>query len=170
MKNFPQNNAKLRERKNIYGWGNQVIVFGDPIKYQNYAYQILQRMQLALDISYRTFQRLVAKDSTLYMSEGHWFISLYNDFGDSQEIEFFATMSLEMTEGCPMGCNGHGECVLGRCKCESGYGGDDCSQGKKTLFANFIWILNQYGYDDKSIVFHGSKCIVTRFLIWSVIC
>ena len=111
------------------------------MKYQNYAYQILKRMQLALDISYCTFQRLVAKDSTLYMSEGHWFISLYNDFGDSQEIEFFATMSLEMTEGCPMGCNGHGECVLGRCKCESGYGGDDCSQGKKTLFANFIWIL-----------------------------
>ena len=64
------------------------------------------------------------------MSEGHWFISLYNDFGDSQEVEFFAAMSLEMTEGCPMGCNGHGECVLGRCKCESGYGGDDCSQGK----------------------------------------
>ena len=105
-------------------------------------YQILKRMQLALNISHRTFQRLVAKDSTLYMSEGHWFISLYNDFGDSQEIEFFATMSLEMTEGCPMGCNGHGECVLGRCKCESGYGGDDCSQGKKTSVVHFIWILN----------------------------
>ena len=68
------------------------------------------------------------------MSEGHWFISLYNDFGDSQEVEFFAAMSLEMTEGCPMGCNGHGECVLGRCKCESGYGGDDCSQGKTKSF------------------------------------
>ena len=64
------------------------------------------------------------------MSEGHWFISLYNDFGDSQEIEFFAALSLEMTEGCPMGCNGHGECVLGRCNCQSGYGGEDCSQGK----------------------------------------
>ena len=63
------------------------------------------------------------------MSGGHWYISLYNDFRDSQEIEFFAAMSLEMTEGCPMGCNGHGECVLGRCKCESGYGGEDCSQG-----------------------------------------
>ena len=102
----------------------------------------MKRMQLALIISYRTFQRLVAKDSTLYMSEGHWFISLYNDFGDSQEIEFFATMSLEMTEGCPMGCNGHGECVLGRCKCESGYGGDDCSQGKKTSVVHFTWELN----------------------------
>ena len=80
------------------------------------------------------------------MSEGHWFISLYNDFGDSQEVEFFAAMSLEMTEGCPMGCNGHGECVLGRCKCESGYGGDDCSQGKTRkisyLFERLVvWLI-----------------------------
>ena len=84
------------------------------------------------------------------MSEGHWFISLYNDFGDSQEVEFFAAMSLEMTEGCPMGCNGHGECVLGRCKCESGYGGDDCSQGKTKSFHfyfedyHLIWQLNNF--------------------------
>ena len=115
---------------------------------------------IGINISYRTFQRLVAKDSTLYMSEGHWFISLYNDFGDSQEIEFFATMSLEMTEGCPMGCNGHGECVLGRCKCESGYGGDDCSQGKKTSVVHFIWILN---YNEKLIILYGRKCTVIRF-------
>ena len=120
---------------------------------------LLKMMQLALNVSYRSFQRLVAKDSTLYMSEGHWFISLYNDFGDSQEIEFFATMSLEMTEGCPMGCNGHGECVLGRCKCESGYGGDDCSQGKKTLFVNYFWIPN----DEKCIILNGRKCTVIRF-------
>ena len=132
------------------------------MKYQISVFIIskMKRMQLALNISYRTFQRLVAKDSTLYMSEGHWFISLYNDFGDSQEIEFFATMSLEMTEGCPMGCNGHGECVLGRCKCESGYGGDDCSQGKKTSVAHFIWILNQYGYNKKLTKLYGRKCTV----------
>ena len=89
---------------------------------------------------------MVARDTSLYMSEGHWFISLYNDFGDSQEVEFFAAMSLEMTEGCPMGCNGHGECVLGRCKCESGYGGDDCSQGKTRkisyLFERLVvWLI-----------------------------
>ena len=64
------------------------------------------------------------------MREGHWFVSLYNDFGDAQTVDFVAALSLEMTEGCPNGCNGHGECVLGRCQCESGYGGEDCSEGK----------------------------------------
>lgn len=56
-------------------------------------------------------------------------MSLYNDFGDAQAVDLVAALSLEMTEGCPNGCNGHGECVLGRCQCETGYGGEDCSQG-----------------------------------------
>ena len=91
------------------------------------------------------------------MSEGHWFISLYNDFGDSQEVEFFAAMSLEMTEGCPMGCNGHGECVLGRCKCESGYGGDDCSQGKTNIF-----YFESYCYSFRDLVRLWSCCILSQ--------
>ena len=32
MSNFPQNNAKLRE-KIYYRWENQAIFFGDPRKY-----------------------------------------------------------------------------------------------------------------------------------------
>ena len=76
------------------------------------------------------FQRTVEKRLALFMREGHWFVSLYNDFGDAQTVDFVAALSLEMTEGCPNGCNGHGECVLGRCQCESGYGGEDCSEGK----------------------------------------
>ena len=75
-------------------------------------------------------QRTVEKRLALFMREGHWFVSLYNDFGDAQTVDFVAALSLEMTEGCPNGCNGHGECVLGRCQCESGYGGEDCSEGK----------------------------------------
>ena len=62
------------------------------------------------------------------MAEGHWFVSMYNDFGDAQKVEFLASPSVELTEGCPNGCNGKGECVLGRCQCQTGYGGDDCSQ------------------------------------------
>ena len=71
------------------------------------------------------------------MREGHWFVSLYNDFGDAQTVDVVAALSLEMTEGCPNGCNGHGECVLGRCQCESGYGGEDCSQGKEYSDSEF---------------------------------
>ena len=74
------------------------------------------------------------KRLSLFLREGHWFVSLYNDFGDVQTVDMVAALALEMTEGCPNGCNGHGECVLGRCKCESGYGGDDCSQGKTKSF------------------------------------
>ena len=33
------------------------------------------------------------------MREGHWFVSLYNDFGDAQTVDFVAALSLEMTEG-----------------------------------------------------------------------
>ena len=72
------------------------------------------------------------------MREGHWFVSLYNDFGDAQNVDFVAALSLEMTEGCPNGCNGHGECVLGRCQCHSGYGGDDCSEGNVLGFLIII--------------------------------
>ena len=84
-------------------------------------------------------QRTVEKRLALFMREGHWFVSLYNDFGDAQTVDFVAALSLEMTEGCPNGCNGHGECVLGRCQCESGYGGEDCSEGKIIrFFENFV--------------------------------
>ena len=78
------------------------------------------------------FQRTVEKRLSLFLREGHWFVSLYNDFGDAQSVDMVAALALEMTEGCPNGCNGHGECVLGRCQCESGYGGEDCSQGTVT--------------------------------------
>ena len=74
------------------------------------------------------------KRLSLFLREGHWFISLYNDFGDVQTVDMVAALALEMTEGCPNGCNGHGECVLGRCQCESGYGGEDCSQGNPKIF------------------------------------
>jgi hypothetical protein len=88
---------------------------------------------LYLFIYLLAFQRSVEKKLSLYLNDGHWFVSLYNDFGDAQAVELLTSQSVEMTEGCPNGCHGHGECVLGRCQCQSGYGGDDCSQGNSAL-------------------------------------
>lgn len=64
------------------------------------------------------------------MEPGHWFISLYNDDGDEQEITFYAAVADDMTQNCPNGCSGNGQCLLGHCQCNPGFGGDDCSESK----------------------------------------
>ncbi|XP_059482465.1 teneurin-m isoform X2 [Neocloeon triangulifer] len=69
----------------------------------------------------------VKKEVTHYMEQGHWFLSLYNDDGDPQDISFIAAVAEDMTESCPNGCSGKGECLLGHCKCNPGFGGEDCS-------------------------------------------
>ena len=78
------------------------------------------------------------KEVSLYLSDGHWFVSFYNDFGEAQQIGIRATADGRAMghglEGCPRGCSGpaNGQCVLGRCQCKPGFGGEDCSEGKST--------------------------------------
>ena len=64
------------------------------------------------------------------MEEGHWFVSIYNDDGAAHDVEMMPKSSKELTEGCSNGCNGHGDCVLGKCQCHPGYDGEHCSQSK----------------------------------------
>ncbi|KAL5290836.1 TENM2.2 family protein [Megaselia abdita] len=70
----------------------------------------------------------ISREVTRYMESGHWFVSLYNDDGESQEITFYAAIAEDMTQNCPNGCSGNGQCLLGHCQCNSGFGGDDCSE------------------------------------------
>lgn len=70
------------------------------------------------------------KEVTHYMEQGHWFLSLYNDDGDPQEVAFIAVVADDMTHNCPNGCSGKGECLMGHCQCNPGFGGDDCSESK----------------------------------------
>ena len=90
---------------------------------------------LSIFLSFYSLQRSVDKSLPLFLDEGHWFVSLYNDYGDGQKVGFLLVDSpRERSEGCPRGCNSPigGECVLGRCNCKPGYGGEDCSsQGKR---------------------------------------
>jgi hypothetical protein len=92
-----------------------------------------ERSSSSVCTTFSSFQRSVDKDLPIFMTEGHWFVSFYNDYGDSQSLELTVSPSRELTEGCPRGCNGKGMCVLGRCKCEAGFGGDDCSDGKEGI-------------------------------------
>ncbi|RZF37225.1 hypothetical protein LSTR_LSTR014116 [Laodelphax striatellus] len=70
----------------------------------------------------------VKKEVTHYLEPGHWFLSLYNDDGDPQQITFVAAVSQDMTHNCPSGCSGKGACLMGHCQCNPGFGGDDCSE------------------------------------------
>ncbi|XP_036326502.1 teneurin-m isoform X1 [Rhagoletis pomonella] len=70
----------------------------------------------------------ITREVTRYMEPGHWFVSLYNDDGDAQEVAFYAAIAEDMTQNCPNGCSGNGQCLLGHCQCNPGFGGDDCSE------------------------------------------
>ena len=95
-------------------------------------------------------QPQVTKAVSYYMDRGSWFISLYNDAGTNQEVSFVARVSSELTRNCPNGCSGHGECVLGKCQCETGFDGPDCAQSKFALISvwevsattSFAYLLN----------------------------
>ncbi len=87
----------------------------------------------------RASSSLVTKEVLQYMEPGHWFVSLYNDDGDPQEATCLITLSRDMTLSCPRGCNnGNGECILGKCHCKSGFGGDDCSESE---FSSYYFYL-----------------------------
>ena len=78
------------------------------------------------------------KEVSHFLEQGHWFLSLYNDDGDPQEVTFMATVSEDMTVNCPNGCSGKGECILGHCQCKPGFGGEDCSESECISIHIFI--------------------------------
>lgn len=82
------------------------------------------------NVLFSTLKPTVTRSTSYYMEQGHWFLSVYNDDMDAQEVSFVLRVSQELTKNCPNGCNGRGQCILGRCQCEQGYDGPDCGQSK----------------------------------------
>jgi hypothetical protein len=42
-------------------------------------------------------QSMVQRVESLYLEEGHWFLSIYNDDGDSQAVEITISASAQLT-------------------------------------------------------------------------
>ena len=42
-------------------------------------------------------QSMVQRVETMYLEEGHWFVSIYNDDGDSQAVELTISTSAQLT-------------------------------------------------------------------------
>ncbi|XP_069961217.1 teneurin-m-like isoform X2 [Cherax quadricarinatus] len=61
------------------------------------------------------------------LEAGEWFLSLYNDDGEPHQVALVITRGPGEGE-CPQRCEERGHCILGRCQCEPGYSGIDCSQ------------------------------------------
>lgn len=108
------------------------VIFGKPPNIQVGIGTIFNKFPLSIS------QPSMRREVTRYMEPGHWFLSIYNDDGDAQEITFYGAVAEDMTQNCPNGCSGNGQCLLGHCQCNPGYGGDDCSESK------FLEILRAY--------------------------
>jgi teneurin len=82
------------------------------------------------------YQPTIHRDVTKFLDAGFWFVSLYNDDGHNQEVEFFAIVAGEMMRNCPNGCSGNGNCVGGHCQCSAGFGGDSCNESVCPVLCN----------------------------------
>lgn len=70
----------------------------------------------------------IQKEFTKYLDSGLWFITFYNDAPAHVDISLELTLATE--EMCPFNCHGHGVCIAGQCKCDTGYNGESCDLSK----------------------------------------
>jgi hypothetical protein len=68
---------------------------------------------------------------TKFLDRGNWFISIYNDAMMSADISLVFNIADESNIPCPFDCHGHGVCVMGNCKCDADYAGDNCAYSKR---------------------------------------
>lgn len=87
------------------------------------------RRQIAINA---THQRPVYYNTSLVkpVEPGRWFLAVYNDDLQRQEVAIGLTLTNEVATPCPDDCNGRGQCLNGKCLCRDGFAGNDCSTSK----------------------------------------
>lgn len=63
-----------------------------------------------------------------YLDTGRWFLSIYNDEMQENEVDFVLSEAEGISTTCLNDCSGRGSCYLGKCDCIDGFQGTDCSK------------------------------------------
>ena len=71
--------------------------------------------------------KMLHREFTRFLDRGNWFVSIYNDAMMSADISLVFSIADESNIPCPFDCHGHGVCVMGTCKCDADYAGDNCA-------------------------------------------
>lgn len=93
------------------------------------------RRQLSSNVSTSAGGRSLYNVSLVKPVEpGRWFLAVYNDDLQRQEVGISLSLTNEVATPCPDDCNGRGQCVNGKCVCRDGFTGTDCSTSKFSHF------------------------------------
>ena len=102
--------------------GQSIAVFGRHLDYPSITKHDWVEYVLSENRRYTSEARSVSA----VLSEGSWYIGIYND-GES-DLEFGLVLSyLASGIECLNNCADHGRCVAGKCQCDAQWSGEDCS-------------------------------------------
>ena len=79
----------------------------------------------------------VNSEFTKFLDRGTWFISVFNDGSMSADVSLLINVADGANIPCPFDCHGHGVCVMGSCKCDPEFAGENCAYSKSHSIYGF---------------------------------
>ncbi|XP_022650380.1 teneurin-m-like isoform X4 [Varroa destructor] len=74
-----------------------------------------------------TSQEMVSIEFIHFLDRGHWYLSIYNDGDQQEEVSFVSRVADVSSLPCPYDCHGHGTCNMGKCDCDPDFTGEACA-------------------------------------------